>query len=146
GGEHVPSRYPVRSFVAVAYERTRDFFDGVYPALAAAGLSLMWRERGSGASAALTAVGVRRWLVLGWLGAYLLLLAGRAKVPDVFLHGHETLLVTPLVCLAAGEAMAWVAGRGRHGRVAALVIGIILAIQGLHGQWAALELQLGNAR
>ena len=43
GAARAPSRYPVQPFWLVAYERTRDFFDTVYPILAAAGLRLMWR-------------------------------------------------------------------------------------------------------
>jgi hypothetical protein len=84
--------------------------------------------------------------VLGWLGAYALLLAGRAKLPDVFLHGHETLLVTPLVCLAAGEALTALARRSRAGRLAAAALVAALALQGAHGQWQAVAAQLENAR
>jgi hypothetical protein len=147
-GAGVASRYPVRSFFVVAFERTRDFFDTVYPLLAASGMVLMWRPRASAdlATTAAASTEARRWLVLGWLGAYALLLAGRAKLPDVFLHGHETLLVTPLVCLAAGEALAALARRSRAGRWAAAAIVAFLALQGAHGQWQALAAQLGNAR
>jgi hypothetical protein len=147
GGAQVPSRYPVQPFWLVAYERTRGFFDTVYPLLAAAGIALMWRDRApSDDTRAAASTGARRRLVLGWLGAYALLLAGRAKVPDLFLHGHETLLVTPLVCLAAGEAIGWLARRSRAGRLAAFAAVIFLAGQGLHGQWAAVAEQLANAR
>ncbi len=148
GAARAPSRYPVQPFLVVAHERTRDFFDTLYPLLAAAGLILLWRDR-SAAGAARPDVATsdaRRWLLLGWLGAYVLLLAGRAKMPDVFLHGHETLLVTPLVCLAAGEALAALARRSRPGRSAAVGIAAVLAVQGLLGQWQAVAAQLGNAR
>ncbi|HEY2944117.1 MAG TPA: hypothetical protein VGN09_16910 [Vicinamibacteria bacterium] len=128
------SVHPVQGFLAVAYARTRDFFDGVYPVLAAAGLVLLFRRR-RGAS-----------LLAAWLLTYVLLLLGRAKVPDVFLHGHETLFVTPLVCLAAGQALATLAARGRAGRVGALALEAALALQGLAWQWRALSDQLGNAR
>ena len=67
-------------------------------------------------------------------------------MPDVFLHGHETLFVTPLVCLAAGQALATLASHGRAARAAALVLGGSLALQGLAWQWHALADQLGNAR
>jgi hypothetical protein len=134
GGGAPASVYPVQSFLVVAYSRTRDFFDGVYPVLSAAGLVLLFR-RGRGVS-----------LLAAWLATYLLLLLGRAKVPDVFLHGHETLFVTPLVCLAAGEALAALAARGRAGRAAAVIVGAALAVQGLVWQWRALAEQLGNAR
>ena len=144
-----PSRYPVQSFWAVAWERTRDFFDTLYPLLAAAGLVLLWRERASGppsATAPEASGEARRWLLLGWLGAYALLLAGRAKVPDVFLHGHETLLVTPLVCLAAGHALSALARRSRAGWWTAAALLAALAAQGAYGQWRAVAAQLGNAR
>ena len=104
GAAGAPSRYPVQPFWLVAFQRTRDFFDTVYPILAAAGLALMWREPEPAATAS-ASPSARRWLLVGWLGAYVLLLAGRAKAPDIFLHGHETLLVTPLVCLAAGVSL-----------------------------------------
>lgn len=133
-GAAATSVHPVQGFFVVAYARTRDFFDGMYPALAAAGLFVLFRRR-KGAS-----------LLAAWLVTYVLLLLGRAKMPDLFLHGHETLLVTPLVCLASGQALAVLAARGRAGRAAALVLGTALAVQGFVWQWRALADQLGNAR
>ncbi len=130
----VASRYPVEPFWRVAWERTRDFFDHLYPLLAALGLGLLWRRS--------TTV---RWLAGGWLIAYALLLLGRAKIPDVFLHGHETLFVTPLVCLAAGHALGDLARRSLSGKVAAAALLAVLAAQGFWGQWRALADQLGNA-
>jgi hypothetical protein len=129
------SRYPVQSFSAVAFARTRDFFGFVYPVLAAAGVALLWRGDAR-----------RRWLLAGWLLAYAALLLGRAKVPDVFLHGHETLLLTPLVCLAAGHALARLAARSAVERGVAVAAALGLAVQGLVWQWRALWDQLGNAR
>ena len=134
GGGSAASAHPVQGFFAVAYSRTRDFFDAMYPILAGAGLAVLFR-RGRGAS-----------LLAAWLATYALLLLGRAKVPDVFLHGHETLFVTPLVCLAAGEALSGLAARGRAARAAALVAGAALAGQGVAAQWRAIAEQLGNAR
>jgi hypothetical protein len=133
GGGGGASHYPVQAWWTVAYARTRDFFDGVYPLLAAAGLYLL--------RAARTAP-----VLFAWLVAYLLLLLGRARMPDVFLHGHETLFVTPLVCLASGEALARAWAAGRAWRVAAGAALAVLAVQGFALQWAALALQLGNAR
>jgi hypothetical protein len=147
GGAQAPSRYPVQPLLTVAYARTRDFFDTVYPILAAAGLVALWRSgTGPEPSPPAPSTATRRWLLLGWLGAYALLLAGRARVPDVFLHGHETLLVTPLVCLAAGEALSRLGLRSRAGWWAAAAVVAFLAVQGVHGQWQALADQLGNAR
>jgi hypothetical protein len=133
GGAHgAASRYPIQSWLSVTFERTRDFFDTVYPLLALAGLYLLRR-----------AAGFR--VLLAWAIAYLLLLLGRAKVPDVFLHGHETLLVTPLVCLAAGEALSRLWKSGRTGQWCAAAVLAFLAVQGLRGQWQALADQLFNA-
>ena len=136
GAARAPSRYPVQSFWLVAWSRTRDFFDGVYPLLAALGLAAVLE--GGRASA-------RSRIALAWVATYGLLLLGRAKAPDVFLHGHETLFLTPLVCLLAGEALArlW-RGAGLR-RVAAAALLLFLAAQGLAWQWRALADQLGNA-
>jgi hypothetical protein len=134
------SRYPVRGFWEVAAGRTWDFFGAVYPILAAVGLARLF-ARGD-------EVGGRRIVrvvAAAWLGTYVLLLLGRAKVPDVFLHGHETLLLTPLVCLAAGEALSAVWRTGRAGRLAAAALLAFLTVRGFWLQWRALADQLGNA-
>jgi hypothetical protein len=145
GTVRAPSRYPVQSFWAVAYGRTRDFFDGVYPILAALGLALLCRP-GTPPPAGEARWPVRTRLVAAWLLGYALLLLGRARVPDLFLHGHETLLVTPLVCLASGETLAALARAGRVRRLAAALLLAFLAVQGLAWQWRALADQLQNAR
>lgn len=133
GGAHgATSRYPIQGWLEVAYARTRDFFDGVYPLLAMGGLYLLRRCPG-------------HRVLWAWGATYLLLLLGRAKVPDVFLHGHETLLVTPLVCLAAGEALAWLWARPVWGRWVAAAIACFLAIQGFVWQWRSIADQLANA-
>ena len=134
GAPAAASRYPIQSWAAVACERTRDFFGFAYPPLAVVGLALAFRRRAEG-----------RFLLAAWGSAYLLLLLGRAKMPDVFLHGHETLFVTPLVCLTAGEALAWLWRRGATGRVLAAAVFALLALQGLTLQWRAMAAQLGNA-
>jgi len=134
GGAHgAVSRYPVQSFFVVAYERTRDFFGPLYPVLAVAGVVALR-----------TRAGFR--VLLAWVATYFVLLLGRAKVPDVFLHGHETLFVTPLVALAAGEALTRLAERGRAARWAAALVLLVLAVSGLVLQWRAIADQLGNAR
>jgi hypothetical protein len=145
GAGAAPSRYPVQSFWTVAYARTRDFFDGIYPVLTALGVTLLCR-RATPPAAADARWPVRTRLVAAWLLTYGLLLLGRARVPDLFLHGHETLLVTPLVCLASGETLAALGRRGGVRRAAAIVLLLVLAVQGLAWQWRALADQLGNAR
>jgi hypothetical protein len=143
-GAAAVSRYPVQSFWRVAFERTRDFFDTLYPLLAAAGLVALCRSEVT--EEARLSAGWRRGLLLAWLAAYALLLLGRARMPDVFLHGHETLLITPLFCLAAGHALALASRRSRAGRLAVAALVALLAVQGLTGQWQAIAAQLGNAR
>jgi hypothetical protein len=128
------SRYPIQSWLAVSYGRTADFFDHVYPVLTVVGMVALWRRGKAG-------------LVLAaWVLTYFLLLLGRAKAPDIFLHGHETLLLTPLVCLASGEALAQLAGRGLWGRAGAGLAFGFLAAQGLWLQWRSIADQLANAR
>jgi hypothetical protein len=134
GAPAAASRYPIGGWIAVAYERTRDFFGFLYPPLTLLGLVLAFRRRAPG-----------RFLLAAWGSAYLLLLLGRAKLPDVFLHGHETLFVTPLVCLMAGEALAWLWKRGAAGRLLTAAVVALLALQGLTLQWRAVADQLGNA-
>lgn len=132
------SRYAVRGFWEVAAGRTWDFFRAVYPLLALAGLVRLFRSKDAGRRAV-------RAVAVAWLATYAVLLLGRAKVPDVFLHGHETLFLTPLVCLAAGEALAalWrvnVAGRALAAALAAYLVG-----EGVWLSWQALVEQTANA-
>lgn len=144
GAAGAPSRYPIQSFWTVAYGRTRDFFDGVYPVLTALGVALLCRHAAPSSSTDVRWP-VRTRLVAAWLITYALLLLGRARVPDLFLHGHETLLVTPLVCLASGQTLAALARRGGFRRAAAAILLLLLALQGLAWQWRALADQLENA-
>jgi hypothetical protein len=130
------SRYEVESWWTLAYARTRDFFGGLYPLLAAAGLVLLVRRDRERA----------RPLLLAWLFTYALLLLLRAKVPDLFRYGHETLFFTPFVCLTAGVALAALWRRGRAGKATAMGFLAALAVQGLVLQWQAVASQLGNAR
>ena len=125
------SLYPIRGWLELSYERTRAFFDGIYPVLAAAGVWAIARRRGS-----------ERFALGAWAVAYLLLLLGRAKMPDLFIRGHEALFVTPLVCVAAGEALSRLRCRGGWKEVLALVLFLALAVQGLVFQWRAMATQL----
>lgn len=133
GGARAASRYPIEPYLSVVASRSYDFFGAVYPVLAALGLvTLVLRGKG-------------RSLLLAWTATYFLLLLGRAKAPDIFLHGHETLLATPLVCLAAGETLQELWRTGRFGRLAAAATLLFLVYQGLSLQWQAIAAQLGNA-
>ena len=134
GAEPSARNYETQSFIAVTYARTRDFFDGVLPVLTLAGLFMVLGR-------------TRRHAVflVGWGLAYLLLLAGRAKLPDIFLHGHETTLVTPLVCLLAGAALLGLARRGRSAVVLAGLSFAYVAAWGVLIQWRAFAAQLHNA-
>jgi hypothetical protein len=141
GAARTPSRYPVQSFFVVAYHRTRDFFDTIYPVFTGLGVWLLCRRK---------APEDDRWpartrLLAAWLLTYALLLLGRARIPDLFLHGHETLLVTPLVCLASGHTLAVFADRDRWTRRPELAWALLTG-QGLYWQWRAIADQLGNAR
>ena len=53
--------------------------------------------------------------------------------------------MTPLVCLTAGEALAWLWARGSAARVLAGALLAWLVVQGLTLQWRAIADQLGNA-
>src|SRR5262249_50218247 len=84
-------------------------------------------------------------LTAAWLLTYFLLLFLRAKLPDVFRYGHETLFLTPLVCLASGECLAWLWHRGGWRRALALGCLLLLIGQGAVWQWRAVADQRGNA-
>ncbi len=135
------SRYPVRGFLEVAAGRTWDFFGVVHPVLAVLGLFRLFTR-----DPAFPGRRAVRVVAAAWLATYFFLLLGRARVPDVFLHGHETLLLTPLVCLAAGEALHAIWHSGRAGRYLAAGLSIWLTAQGLRLQWRAIFDQLANAR
>ncbi len=130
GAQTGASHYAARSWLQVAYERTRSFFDGIYPVLTALGLGTFG---GAGAKGS---------LIWAWLMTYFLLLLGRARIPDIFTHGHETLFVTPLVCLASGVVLGklWQGGRIRKGLAVTLLT--VLTVQGFYFQWQAISAQL----
>lgn len=132
GAPGTASYHPVQGFFEVAAARTVTFFGYVHPVLAAAGLALLLRR------------GVARPLLVAWLVTYAALLWGRAKVPDIFLHGHETLFVTPLVALASGVALAEMFARRVGWRLLGGALLAWLAVEGLAGQWQAMARQLGR--
>ena len=134
GGTASPaSVYPVESFWSVLLERTNTFFGWPYIGLATIGLWLAESE-------------VRRSKVVrAWAFGYLVLIALRAWIPDVFRYGHETLFLTPLVAILAGTALILAYRRGVGFRVGALAGGLLLGIVSLWQQWVAVADQLGNA-
>ena len=87
-----------------------------------------------------------RPILAAWLLAYALLLLGRTLAPSLFQFQHEALFVAPLLCLAAGEALAWLWSFGDWRRWAAGALGLFLCLQGLRTQAEALLAQLGHAR
>ncbi len=127
------SEYPIESFWGLLIERTDSFFGWPWLGLFVAGLFLAGAAfRGS--------VIPRAWL-LAFLGLILL----RAKIPDVFRYGHETLFLTPLVALLAGSALILAWQRGGVARWASVGAGIALSIVSFGRQWASIADQLGNA-
>jgi hypothetical protein len=133
-------RYARESFVAVLLNRTDVFFGPILPLVAVAGLVLLYRRL-----AATDDGRVVRLIPIAWTATYLALLLGRSVVPDVFLHGHETLFATPLVAVAVSTVLVHVAQGGRAGRVAAALGYAAVAYWGLTRQaWAVAE-QLRNA-
>jgi hypothetical protein len=128
------SVYPIESFWATLFERTTSFFGWSWIALFAAGLLVSGRAVLAGL------------VVPAWGLTYLALILLRAKIPDVFRYGHETLFVAPLVCLFAGSAL--ITGLRRGGilkLLSALALAALVAVS-LGEQWQAVADQLGNAR
>lgn len=134
GAEGGPaSVYAIESFWTVLFERTNTFFGWPYFALAVLGLYL-------GGPA------LRRSLVMrAWGLAYLALILLRAKIPDVFRYGHETLFLTPLIALLSGSALLLAWRRAGVLRWAALGAGVLLVGWSGARQWMAVHDQLRNA-
>lgn len=133
GAPDAESRYPITGFFETAARRSYEFFGAWYPVLGAVGLVVMIRR------------GVPRLVFAAWLVTYFVLLLGRAKVPDIFLHGHETLFLTPFVCIASAVALATLIHRG--GAFRALGIGVltVMTTAGFWRQWGYFADQLRNA-
>jgi hypothetical protein len=129
-GDHAP----VVNYFALLVDYNLRLFDVGFLALAIAGFVFLWR-RGRG-----------RPFLAAWAASYLLLLLGRARLPDLFQHQHDALFVAPLVCLAAGQAIASLASCGKVLRVLAGTLVTLVAAHGLFLQWKAWAQQLANAR
>jgi hypothetical protein len=138
-GADVASVYPREGVHVLLYQRSMDFFGVPFLFLAALGLAA--------ASAARRATLVRAWVL-----AYLLLIALRARIPDVFRYGHETTFVTPLVALLGGAAIARARANAEPPRatktalralVAGALVGAIIWSARRHSGF--LRDQLGNA-
>jgi len=132
-GASAASVYPVEEFWTVFLERTGSFFAWPYLLLAGIGLVAVrsqMKEKG---------------LMASWALAYVVLIFLRARIPDVFRYGHETLFLTPLVMILGGAAL--VAGWQRAGpwRVASILATTGLTVISLRDQWSAVTDQLGNA-
>jgi hypothetical protein len=110
-------------------QRVQAVFGTTFALAAAAGGLWLWRTVPA------------RALVGAWALVGALLLAARSVVP-VMRFAHEELWLAPLVCLAAGQAVArlWASGGWRRG--AAVVLGFVLAVEGALLQWRALAAQL----
>ena len=127
------SVYPVESFWALLFERTNTFFGWPYLSLAILGLWL-------GGPAIRESKVARAWGI-----AYLVLILLRARIPDVFRYGHETLFLTPLIALLAGTALVMAWRRGGAWRNGAVAAGLVLLAASMWQQWLAISDQLGNA-
>ncbi|HQZ17731.1 MAG TPA: hypothetical protein PLD86_12725 [Vicinamibacteria bacterium] len=127
------SVYPVESFWALLFERTNTFFGWPYLSLAILGLWL-------GGPAIRESKAARAWAI-----AYLILILLRARIPDVFRYGHETLFLTPLIALLAGTALVMAWRRGGAWRNGAVAAGLVLLAASMWQQWLAISDQLGNA-
>jgi hypothetical protein len=133
GAGPASSQYPIESFWGLLIERTDTFFGWPWLGLFVAGVLF--------AGAAFRGSVVPRAWVVAFLGLILL----RAKIPDVFRYGHETLFLTPLVALLAGSALILAWERGGVARWASVAAGIALWVQSFGRQWASIADQLGNA-
>ena len=130
----VASVYPIESFWSLLLNRTGAFFAWPYVGLALLGLVFA----GS--------VARQSKILHAWVITYLLLILLRARIPDVFRYGHETLLITPLVAILAGSALVLAWQRGGAFRLASVGSALALSLFAFRQQWLAVADQLGNAR
>ena len=133
-GAVAESVYPIESFWALLWERTSTFFPWPYVALATLGLVLGSREARQSR------------VVQAWGIGYLVLILLRAKIPDVFRYGHETLFFTPLVAIFAGAGLTCLWRLGKGSRLATGAAAFVLVMWSFRMQFLAVSEQLGNAR
>ena len=94
---------PLEGVVGVVMATTLSAFTPLVLVLAVGGFTMrLWKLEG-------------RVILAAWALAYALLLLGRALLPGLLQFQHEALFVDPLVFLATGEAIAWLAEKGRGG-------------------------------
>ncbi len=132
-GAPASSVYPIETFWSLLSERTETFFGWPWMVLALLGLGL------AGAPA------LRSRILPAWVLAYLALILLRARIPDVFRYGHETLFLTPLVALLAGTALVLCYRRGGVLRLASVGSGLLLCAVSFQEQWLSVSDQLRNA-
>jgi hypothetical protein len=129
------SVYAVEGFWSLLVERTNAYFGWTWTLLALAALLAGSRRRELRRSA----------IVLAWVLSYLVLILLRAKIPDVFRYGHETLFVAPLIALLAASSLVDLGERGGLMRVAAWLAGLGLLAVSIGEQVVAFAGQFGNA-
>jgi hypothetical protein len=132
-GGSAASVYPIESFWTVLFERTNSFFGWPHVGLAILGLWMTGRPLRESK------------LVRAWGLAYLVLILLRARIPDVFRYGHETLFLTPVVALLSGAGLTLAHRRGGKWRIAAWVGGVVLLLASLWQQMLSISDQLANA-
>lgn len=127
---HPAAAYSPEAFLPLLLSRTIAFFGWGYPVLSVVGLALLVRKRRAG-------------LLLPWALSYILLLLFRAEVPMVFRWVHDTLFVTPLLCLASGVVVSWLWEGGRLRRGLAVALLLALGVQGTILSWLSISAEYG---
>ncbi len=115
-------------------EGPQRFFGLLLPLLATAGALILARRPGD------------RPLLLAWAATAFGLQALRVLLPGIFRWNHELLFITPLLCLLAGQALGTLAAKGARAKVAAIVVAVVVSLQGLVTAWSSFASELGNAR